>query len=92
MFPLDKRNDTFYLCAMTWDEEIDAIGLLCPLPVLKARKRLKSMADGAVLRLITTDPAALIDIPHFCSESGNELLGSEADGDNTIYLIRKAGA
>ncbi|GGE48505.1 sulfurtransferase TusA family protein [Actibacterium pelagium] len=74
---------------MTWDDEIDAIGLLCPLPVLKARKRLKAMAPGTILRVVTTDPAALIDIPHFCAESGNELLGSEEDGENTIFLVRK---
>lgn len=74
---------------MTWDEEIDAIGLLCPLPVLKARKRLKSMTDGAVLRLLTTDPAALVDVPHFCHESGHELLGTDTQGEATAYLIRK---
>ena len=59
---------------MTWDEELDAIGLLCPLPVLKARKRLMSMADGAVLLMLADDPAAIIDVPHFCVECGHELL------------------
>lgn len=77
---------------MTWDEEIDAIGLLCPLPVLKARKRLKGMESGAVLRLLTTDPAALVDVPHFCNESGHELLGSTPEGEATAYLIRKMGS
>ena len=51
---------------MKWDDTLDASGLLCPLPVLKARKRLKGMAPGAVLRLIATDPAAVVDVPHFC--------------------------
>lgn len=74
---------------MIWDEEIDAIGLLCPLPVLKARKRLKSMADGAVLRLLATDPAARIDVPHFCNESGHELISAEPVNGATAYLIRK---
>lgn len=74
---------------MTWDEEIDAIGLLCPLPVLKARKRLKSMTSGAVLRLLSTDPAARIDVPHFCTESGHEYLGMSTEGEVSAYLIRK---
>ena len=75
---------------MTWDDEIDASGLLCPLPVLKARKRLMQMATGEVLRLISTDPAAVIDVPHFCNESGHEFLGSEDLDDATGYLIRRA--
>lgn len=75
--------------SMTWDEEIDATGLLCPLPVLKARKRLKAMQDGSVLRLIATDPAAVVDVPHFCNESGHSFLGTTQEGDATAYLIRK---
>ena len=57
---------------MTWDEELDAIGLLCPLPVLKARKRLLAMAEGTVLVMRADDPAAIVDVPHFCSEAGHE--------------------
>ncbi len=77
---------------MTWDDEIDTAGLLCPLPVLKARKRLKSLAPGAVLRLTATDPAAVIDVPHFCAEAGHDLIGTEEAGEAMIYLIRKGGA
>lgn len=75
---------------MNWDDTLDASGLLCPLPVLKARKRLKGMAPGAVLRLIATDPAAVVDVPHFCRESGHELLGTEAAEGARTYLIRRA--
>ncbi|MEM7319934.1 MAG: sulfurtransferase TusA family protein [Pseudomonadota bacterium] len=68
---------------------LDALGLLCPLPVLKARKRLKSLPEGATLRLLADDPAAVIDVPHFCNESGHVLLSqSESDG-HQIYVIRK---
>lgn len=74
---------------MGWDQEIDATGLLCPLPVLKARKRLAGMAPGAVLRLVATDPAAVIDVPHFCAESGHELVSSDDEGATQIYLIRR---
>lgn len=76
---------------MTWDEELDAIGLLCPLPVLKARKRLMSMADGAVLLMLADDPAAIIDVPHFCVECGHELLSQEAHDGRLKFLIRKQG-
>ncbi|MBR9649533.1 sulfurtransferase TusA family protein [Thalassovita aquimarina] len=75
---------------MTWDDEIDASGLLCPLPVLKARKRLRQMGPGEVLRLLSTDPAAVIDVPHFCNESGHEFIGMQDVGDATEYLIRRS--
>lgn len=74
---------------MEWHEDIDAIGLLCPLPVLKARKRLKGMEAGQILRLLATDPAAVVDVPHFCFESGNELVSQTNEGETQIYLIRK---
>jgi tRNA 2-thiouridine synthesizing protein A len=74
---------------MTCDEEIDATGLLCPLPVLKARKRLLGMAPGAVLRLIATDPAAVVDVPHFCAEAGHVLLSATEEGAARSYLIRR---
>lgn len=75
---------------MTEDAVLDTVGLLCPLPVLKARKRLKSMEKGQILRLLASDPAALIDVPHFCSESGHTLLGIEENDDGTrAFLIRR---
>ena len=75
---------------MTADETLDTLGLLCPLPVLKARKRLKAMQPGQVLRLLASDPAAVVDVPHFCAESGNEFLGMEEPGDGTrSFLIRR---
>ncbi len=65
---------------------LDVKGLLCPLPVLKARKRLQSLAPGDVLVVEATDPASVIDVPHFCNESGHSLLEtSEAEG---VYRFR----
>lgn len=79
-----------YLNVMTdIDDTLDAIGLLCPLPVLKARKRLKSMSPGSVLRVLADDPAAIVDVPHFCVESGHELLSQSDEGETQVYLIRK---
>lgn len=74
---------------MTWDSEIDAIGLICPLPVLKARKALNAMAPGQVLRVLSSDPIAVIDIPHFCQEAGHTLLDSFDAQDHRVYLIRR---
>ena len=71
--------------------ELDAAGLLCPLPVLKIRKRLQALAPGEVLRVVTDDPAALVDVPHFCNEQGHELLESSEDGfPRQVWLIRKS--
>ena len=69
--------------------ELDAIGLLCPLPVLKARKRLQPLATGDTLEMRADDPAAIVDVPHFCSEAGHELVELRDDGPVQIYVIRK---
>ena len=73
---------------MTVDETLDARDMLCPLPVLKARKRLLAMQSGQVLRVLATDPAAAIDMPHFCNQTGHEYLGASQEGAATAHLIR----
>ena len=75
---------------MTYDADLDAKGLLCPLPVLKARKRLQALASGQVLRMEADDPAAIIDVPHFCAEVGHVLVDTEDAADCQVYFIRKA--
>ena len=70
-------------------EIIDAVGLLCPLPVLKLRKRMKPLAAGDVIVLRADDPAAVIDVPHFCAEAGHELVETVEDGAVTLYRVRK---
>ncbi|MBN8290702.1 sulfurtransferase TusA family protein [Rhodobacter sp. NTK016B] len=77
---------------MDWDDELDAQGLLCPLPVLKARKRLMSMAPGAVLRVVATDRASVIDMPHFCTQEGHTYLGCDEMGDTLAHIIRRGEA
>ena len=69
--------------------ELDAIGLLCPLPVLKARKRLQPLAMGDTMEMRADDPAAIVDVPHFCAEAGHELVEMRDDGATQIYVIRK---
>ncbi len=71
-------------------DTLDTRGLKCPLPVLKAAKRLKSMVAGTVLTVEATDPMAVIDFPHFCAESGHELVRQSQEDDLYIFEIRKA--
>ncbi|QPH56106.1 sulfurtransferase TusA family protein [Pontivivens ytuae] len=72
--------------------ELDATGLLCPLPVLKARKRLQALAPGETLSVRTDDPAAVVDIPHFCTEQGHVLHDDGPDGKAHRWRIVKGGA
>ncbi|THH38692.1 sulfurtransferase TusA family protein [Aliishimia ponticola] len=69
--------------------ELDATGLKCPLPVLKARKRLQPLASGDSLTVLTDDPAAIIDIPHFCHEAGHELVEAASTDTVARWVIRK---
>jgi tRNA 2-thiouridine synthesizing protein A len=71
------------------EEEMDLSGLLCPLPVLKARKRLESMSQGEVLKVIATDPMSAIDMAHFCNEQGHALLSQEKLGASFLFRIRR---
>jgi len=73
-----------------FDHDLDAIDLLCPLPVLKARKRLLAMAPGEILRLRASDPAAVIDVPHFCAEAGHEFVSMSDEDGVQSYLIRRS--
>ncbi|KAA9009788.1 sulfurtransferase TusA family protein [Histidinibacterium aquaticum] len=72
--------------------EIDTLGLLCPLPVLRLRKRLLGLAPGTLVRCLADDPVALIDIPHFCAEAGHTHLSVEEDGGVQHHLIRRGEA
>ena len=61
---------------------IDAKGLLCPLPVLKLRKILRDCVKGSIVKLIADDPAAEVDVAHFCNETGNIFIGAELEKTN----------
>ncbi|MDP7380336.1 MAG: sulfurtransferase TusA family protein [Alphaproteobacteria bacterium] len=77
---------------MTTDDDaatVDARGLRCPLPVLKARKAIKDLAPGALLTVLATDPAAPLDFEHFCATQGHEMVASRHDGDTLIFEIRR---
>jgi len=71
------------------DATLDATGLLCPLPVLKARKALKPLPAGAVLTVRATDPGAVKDFEAFCRTTGNELVSSSEENGVFVFAIRK---
>lgn len=75
-----------------FDHEIDVKGLQCPLPVLKARKRLMSLNYGESLKILATDPATAIDFPHYCAESGNQLVSQYEEAGVLVFIIRKTHA
>ena len=88
LFPKPRTSAT--PSPLTHHAHLDATGLLCPLPVLKTAKRLQALAPGEVLRVETDDPAALIDMPHYCAESGHLLLSQEETATGiTWHLQRK---
>ena len=71
------------------DATLDVTGLLCPLPVLKARKALKPLPAGAVLTVRATDPGAVKDFEAFCRTTGNALVSSSEENGVFVFAIRK---
>lgn len=69
--------------------QIDARGLICPLPVLRARKVLLGLPPGALVEVLADDAMARIDLPHFCAEAGHDHLALEDIGDHQRHLIRR---
>jgi tRNA 2-thiouridine synthesizing protein A len=67
-------------CQPEKEQVLDCVGMLCPLPVLKTRKVLSGMASGQVLLVLTSDRMALIDLPHFCAQSGHDYLDAVETG------------
>jgi tRNA 2-thiouridine synthesizing protein A len=69
---------------------LDTTGLLCPLPVLKARRALKPLAPGTVLEVLATDPGAVKDFAHFCTTTGCELLETKEEAGGILrFRLRK---
>jgi tRNA 2-thiouridine synthesizing protein A len=73
------------------DAILDARGLMCPMPVLKAKKALRDIKDGGILQVLATDPGSVADMKAFCEMTGNHLISSEQDEDVFIYHIEKSG-
>jgi tRNA 2-thiouridine synthesizing protein A len=75
---------------MNFDTELDARGLNCPLPILRAKKALNGLAAGKVLKVMATDPGAAKDFKAFAHQTGNELMSSTEAGGEYVFFLRKA--
>ncbi|MBK1721640.1 sulfurtransferase TusA family protein [Thiocystis violacea] len=73
-----------------FDQELDASGLNCPLPILRAKKTLNAMASGQILHIIATDPGSVKDFDAFAKQTGNELMESKEEGGKFQFLIKKS--
>ena len=73
-----------------FDQELDASGLNCPLPILRAKKSLGALETGQVLRIVATDPGSVKDFEAFAKQTGNELMESGEEGGKFVFLIKKA--
>jgi tRNA 2-thiouridine synthesizing protein A len=71
------------------DLEIDARGLNCPLPILRTRKGINTLASGQVVKIIATDPGSVKDLEAFCKQTGNEMLESSQQNGEYHFNIRK---
>ena len=75
---------------MNADKELDARGLNCPLPILRAKKALAEIGSGQVLKILSTDPGSVKDFQAFAKQTGNELMSStEASGEYTFFMKKK---
>ena len=72
-----------------WQYDVDAAGLACPLPILRAKKTLARMASGEVLRVLTTDPNAVRDFQAFCRQTGNELLAQHQEEGGIRHFLKR---
>jgi len=71
------------------DHTLDAKGLNCPLPILKAKKALKEVPANGTLEILATDPGSVADFEAFCRQTGNELLEHSEEGGTYRFLLRK---
>ena len=72
-----------------FNQELDACGLNCPLPILRTKKALTRMASGEVLRIVATDPGSVKDFEAFSRQTGNALLDSREDDGKFYFLLKK---
>ncbi|MBK6869375.1 MAG: sulfurtransferase TusA family protein [Burkholderiales bacterium] len=70
-------------------KEVDARGLNCPLPILKAKKGLAELQSGQLLRVLSTDPGSVRDFQAFAKQTGNELVDQQTAGDEFTHVLRR---
>lgn len=74
---------------MDFHKEVDARGLNCPLPILRAKKALAELLSGQVLRVVATDPGSVRDFQAFAKQTGNDLLQHSADNQEFVFFMRR---
>ncbi len=75
--------------AIPFDLEVDAIGMNCPLPILRTKKALATMQSGEVLKVKATDSGAAHDFPVFAKQTGNELISTATEGDVLVFFLKR---
>ena len=80
---------TFDSEIMEFHKELDARGLNCPLPILKAKKALAEMETGEVLKIVATDSGSVRDFQAFAKQTGNALLSHTQHGHEFTFLMRR---
>ena len=71
------------------DHVLDARGLLCPMPVVKAAKEIRGLEPGQVLKILATDRGSIADMPAWAEDTGNELVEWHEESDHLVYFVRK---
>ncbi len=77
------------MTTMHHDKELDARGLSCPLPILKAKKALNDLASGQVLKVVSTDPGSVKDMQAFSNQTGNPLVSQAEQGKEYVFFLKK---
>ena len=72
-----------------FDDELDATGLNCPLPILRAKKALNGLETGKILHIIATDPGSVKDFEAFAKQTGNELMSSSEEDGKFMFFMKK---
>ena len=75
--------------AVKEDKVLDARGLLCPMPIVKAGKEMKALSAGQILKVVATDRGAIADFPAWAEDSGNELIEWHDEGGALVFFVRK---
>ncbi len=74
---------------MDFEESLDAVGMMCPVPIVELAKKMKTLTPGTVLMLASDDEGVIEDVPSWCNRTGNEYLGHEEEGDIIRSYVRK---
>ena len=82
-------TDSSFLLIYPPERELDARGLVCPLPILRTKQTLAGMISGQTLKIVATDPGSVIDFQVFAEQTGNELLSLSQTADEFIFILKK---